>query len=98
MAESEPARWSFLSRILVIAGAALVVAIAVKPYQGKIRPYLNGVQKIRFELPSKQVELTPVISGGRGEPAAEKSQALKKKKSDISEGDRSELEAILNRL
>jgi len=82
-----------LGRLIVAGGAAMVIAIAAKPYEGKIRPYVEKMRKVRVEMPRTDVELGPSEGG------TQKGRIRSDKKRDnITEGDRSELEAVLNRL
>ena len=102
MADQQPTSWGLFPRVIVAAVAAMVISLALKPYQGKIAPYVN---KIR-ESGIAKVSLDPSTSDKRvlkraQEPGVRADSDLvpaSKPKDKLTETDKTQLKSVLDKL
>jgi hypothetical protein len=96
MSDEESLEWGLFSRIVVAAFAAMVVAIAAKPFEKKIGPL---VQRIRTEALSEVNLNLPRRSTGEQLPAPIVSKEQANAKPDaLSDKDKKKLNAVLDDL
>lgn len=100
MSESKPLEWGVIARLGVMVVAAMVVAIAAKPYENDLRPYLEkmkekGLKSVNLEAPQKKRvnELDPPVILEQASPSKRR-----KGSDDVTEKDRNELEEVLDKL
>jgi hypothetical protein len=97
MAESQNTSWGLLPRIVVAAIAAMVLSLALKPYESKLTPF---VKKIKESTIAK-VSFDPSTSGKRIQ--ANKSEESNVSKESLPERiekskDKSQLKSVLEKL
>ena len=105
MADQKTTSWGLLPRVIVSAIAAMVISLALKPYQGKITPYVKNLES---GFANVKLDSEPSARRASSERIQEPRQTSRKKEVDLIEAeslkdkitdkDKTQLKSVLDKL
>jgi len=104
MADEQSMEWGLFSRFLVALFAAMIVAMAAKPYEKKFAPMLEKAKKMDFreiELPRRKFTeqaTAPILPSASPKSEAPKKALIEKPKDKLTDTDKKQLNAVLDHL